>query len=147
MANPINTLLAAMNQKTVTLGWDVVVAYNADSVNDLFAQQYVANVRANQHLPPINGTLDLSSGVTVQLVNLTLGPPLISFVPSVTDQQAIVLMNFIAGDVVVQQQSGSVAYVSAYQSIVPGDDYALKMVVQLAQVQGQVSAQNVVVVN
>jgi hypothetical protein len=147
MANPINTLLQTMDRKTVTLGWDVVVAYNAESVNDLFAQQYVANVRANQHLPPINGTLNLSSGVTVQLVNLTLGPPLISFVPSVTDQQAIVLMNFIAGDVVVQQQSGSVEYVSAYQSIVPGDKYALQMIVELAQVQGQVTAQNVVVVN
>lgn len=147
MANPMSAVLQLMNQKTVTLGWDVVVAYTASAVNDLFAQQYVANVRGQQYLPPINGTLDLAAGVTVQLVNLTLGPPLISFAPSVTNQQAIVVMSFIAGEIVVTEQNGSISYVSAYQAIVPGDNYALSMIVQLQQAQGDVSSQNLVVVN
>jgi hypothetical protein len=147
MPNPVNTVLANMSGKTVTLGWDVVVANSALAVNDLFAQQYVANVRANQHLPPIDGSLDLSNGVTVGMKNLTLGPPLISITPSVSDQQAVVTMNFIAGEIVVVQRAGPVITVSSYQSIVPGDQFALSMIVPLEKVQGEVEAHNKVVVN
>lgn len=146
-SSSIATVLQQMSGKTVTLGWDVVVGYNADSVNDLFAQQYVANVRANQNLPPITDSISLGTGVQVLLANVVLGPPLISFTPQVGNQQAIVDMNFIAGEVMVLEQSGSVQYVSGYQAIVPGDQYTLQMIVDLQQVTGEVTNSKAVIVD
>jgi hypothetical protein len=147
MSHSLQQILSAMQNKTVTLGWDVVVAYNAASVNDLFAAQYVTNVRNNQNLLPINATLSIPPGLSVQLVNLVLGPPLISFSPSTTDQQAVVTMNFVAGEVLVIEASGNTQYVAGYQSIVPGDDYQLSMIVPLQQAQGSVAANNAVYVD
>ncbi len=143
----VTDVLQTMSGKTVTLGWDVVVGYDAASINDLFAQQYVANVKQNANLQPISATISLAEGVQVQLVNVILGPPLISFDAQLANQQATITMNFVSGDVLVVEQSGSVQYVSAYQSIVPGDQYALQMTVDLAQVQGDVTASKEVVVD
>jgi len=144
---PIDTLLQKMAGKTVTLGWDVVVAYNTTAVNTLFAQQYVQNVAAGQDLPPQTTTLPIAgSSVTLDVVNLTLGPPLISFPDAdTTTQQAMVTMDFIAGELVVLDQAGEVEYVSSYQSIVPGDQYALTMTVDLGSVTGEVEEHKVVV--
>jgi hypothetical protein len=143
----VQQILDVMSGKTVTLGWDVIVGYNADAVNELFAQQFVANVKANQTYGPISPTVKLTSTASVVLNDVYLGPPLISFVEAVGSQQAIVQMNFIAGSVLVLDQSGPVQYVTGYQTIVPGDQYALRMVVDLTQVHGGVTAGNAVVVN
>jgi len=142
----ISNVLQMMTGKTVTLGWDVVVGYDASSVNDLFAQQFVGNVGTNQCFAPITVMVPISS-VQVQLVNVVLGPPLISFNPQLTDQQATVDLNFVAGDVLVLDQSGPVQYVNGYQSIVPGDQYTLQMIVELEQVEGKVTKNRAVVVN
>jgi hypothetical protein len=136
VSNPLSQLLASMQQKTVTLGWDVVVAYNAASLNDLFAAQYVTNVRTGNNLPPINATLNMSSGLSVQLVDVVLGPPLISFTPG-SSQQANITMNFVGGELLVTETSGRTHYVSGYQTILPGDNYQLTMIVPLEQVAGE----------
>ena len=149
MAYPIETLLQLMSGKTITLGWDAVVAYDMDTVNTLFAQQYVQNVSANQHFPPLTTTIEIAEG-TLSLVvnNLTLGPPLISFSgANAATQQANVTMNFIAGELIVLTQAGSVEYVSAYQTIMPADQYALDMLVDLKQVTGEVDDHKKVVVD
>jgi len=149
VAYPIQTLLQLMNGKTVALGWDAVVAYDMNTVNTLFAQQYVQNVSANQHFPPLTTTITIAAG-TLSLVvsNLTLGPPLISFSgANASTQQANVAMNFIAGELIVLEQSGSVEYVNAYQTIMPADQYALQMLVDLQQVTGEVDNHKKVVVD
>ena len=149
MAYPIETLLQLMSGKTITLGWDAVVAYDMDTVNTLFAQQYVQNVSANQHFPPLTTTIQIAED-TLSLVvnNLTLGPPLISFSgANAATQQANVTMNFIAGELIVLTQAGSVEYVSAYQTIMPADQYALDMLVDLKQVTGEVDDHKKVVVD
>jgi hypothetical protein len=149
LAYPIETLLQLMSGKTITLGWDAVVAYDMDTVNTLFAQQYVQNVSANQHFPPLTTTIEIAED-TLSLVvsNLTLGPPLISFSgANAATQQANVTMNFIAGELIVLTQAGSVEYVSAYQTITPADQYALDMLVDLKQVTGEVEDHKKVVVD
>jgi hypothetical protein len=142
----IQAVLNLMTGKTVTLGWDVVAGYGASSVNELFAQQFVTNVRANQNLAPITANVQVGN-TEVQLQNVVLGPPLISFSETVGTQQAIVQMNFVSGNVIVMSQSGPIQYVTGYQSIVPGDQYVLQMVVNLLQVQGEVTSNKAVIVD
>ena len=142
MSNTIQDVLTAMSGKSVTLKWDVLVIHDADAVNKLFAQQYVANVAQGQVLPPITTTLSPSSGVTVQCNAVTLGMPLISFAPGLDPQDAIVIMPFVSGEIVVTTTSGQAEYVSGYQSITPMSGYALRMVVPLQQVTGQVIPPN-----
>jgi len=137
-------VLQVLANKSMTLGWDVLVGYNAGAVNDLFAQQFVANVRAGQNLPPINQTLDVT-GVKVQFQGLQLGPPLIAFSADLAAQEAIVTMNFLSGRIVLGNSSGPVQYVAGYQDITPGDQYQLQMIVELQKVQGKVNQLNVVV--
>src|SRR5689334_5735479 len=99
MSNSLQTVLQELNQKSMTLGWDVVIACNAQKINELFALQYVNNVKANTHLPPITGTLDLGNNLQLQLASVTIGPPLISFVTTPGSQDAIITMNLLMGDV------------------------------------------------
>ena len=142
MSNPIADVLKAMTNHSVTLGWDVVVAYDASSVNDLFAQQYVQNVAADQDLPPITTSLSPAPGVTVKFVDLTLGPPLISFNAGLAAQDANVEMSFVSGQVVtLAETTGGDQYLTGLQTVMPGDQLALQMVVTLAQVTGQVKKQ------
>ncbi|MCC8985943.1 MAG: hypothetical protein LM513_05060, partial [Nitrospira sp.] len=53
-ADPVESILAQMSGKTITCGYDVVCAMEADLINDLLAQQYVANLHQGTTLPPIN---------------------------------------------------------------------------------------------
>jgi hypothetical protein len=144
----VQTLLKTLDQRASTLGWDVVVAYDMASVNALFAQQYVENVAQNQNPITINASVDIGGGVVVDISDLVLGPPLISFEKASTqDQTATVTMNFVAGTlVVIATASNGSTTISEVQSIVPGDQFALTMEVELADVTGDVTQkQNVVV--
>jgi hypothetical protein len=139
MSNSNQTLLQEMNQKSVALGWDVVVAYNAQSVNELFAAQYVVNLKDNADSMRITETLDVGSGLQLQLTDLTLGPPLISFPTTPGSQVALVTMNFISGSIVVLQQIGPAQVAVGYQTIAPGNGFLVQMTVPLAQVAGSVT--------
>lgn len=134
MSNPLASVLGVLANRSLTLGWDVLVGYSAAAVNDLFAQQYVANVRTQQNLPPINDQLTISGGLVVEFQGVVLGPPLIAFDGNLSGQEAIVTMNFIAGRVVQYIESGSRQYVVGYLDITPGDGFALEMKVQLKDV-------------
>lgn len=147
MSNPIQTLLQQINQKSITLGWDVLVAYNAQKLNDLFAIQYVNNVKSNSHLPPITAKLNVSPGMQVELTNVTIGPPLISFLTTPGSQVAIVTMSLLAGEVTVLQQIGQVQVAVGYQQIAPGLGLSVQMQVPLSDVVGDVDTHHRVVVN
>ena len=134
----LQPVLNTLSGKTMTLGWDVIVGYDLDAVNDLFAQQYVANVRANQNLGPLNTQVDFTSTARVTLENVWLGPPLITFAPNT--QQVNVQLNFIAGGVLVESQAGASWFPTGYQSIVPGDQYSVTMSVNLQKAPAKLTA-------
>lgn len=73
-AHPIDSILSQMQAKTITMGWDVVCAMEADRINDLLEQQYVTNLSQGSTLPSINATVPVIENISVQFVNLTLAP-------------------------------------------------------------------------
>jgi hypothetical protein len=141
----MSTVLNALSRKSMTCGWDVLVGYNAAAVNKLFAQQFVANTKANQNLPTIKEGNILIGGLDVGFMNLIIGPPLISFSGDLTSQQAIVTMNFLSGRVFTQDQNGKIIYLSSYQDISPVYGFGLQMVVPLQQAEGSINNQAVTV--
>jgi hypothetical protein len=133
-ASPANTILNQMQGQSITQGWDVVCAMNADRINELFAQQYALKVFQNNNLPPSSGTVTLQAGtLAVQFINVVLGPPLISFTPNSND--ANLQIKFVSGTV---NTVGANNVITASQSISPGDGYQLTGVVPLTSVEGEV---------
>lgn len=147
VADPVESILAQMQGKTITSGWDVVCAMEADRINDLLAQQYVANFQHGTTLPPINATVPVIENISVQFVDLTLGPPLISFDPDLEPQELHLTINFISGLVNTVQASGSVTTLLGTQVISPGDEYSLTGVAPLTSVVGDVQANHDVVID
>lgn len=146
-ADPVESILSQMQGKSITSGWDVVCAMEADRINDLLAQQYVANLRQGTTLPPINATVPVIENISVQFIDLTLGPPLISFDPDLEPQELHLTINFISGLVNTVQASGSVTTLLGTQVISPGDEYSLTGVAPLTSVTGDVQANHDVVID
>lgn len=146
-ADPVESILAQMSGKTITCGYDVVCAMEADLINDLLAQQYVAHVKQGTTLPPINATIPVVANISVQFIDLTLGPPLISFDPSLDPGDVILSINFISGLVYTVQTSGDATTLLGKQLICPGDQYSLTGVVPLTSVSGSVEANHDVVLD
>jgi len=146
-ADPVESILAHMSGKTITCGYDVVCAMEADLINDLLAQQYVAHVKQGTTLPPINATIPVVANISVQFIDLTLGPPLISFDPSLDPGDVILSINFISGLVYTVQTSGDATTLLGKQLICPGDQYSLTGVVPLTRVSGSVEANHDVVLD
>ena len=150
-ASPVDSILAQMQGLTITQGWDVVCAMQADRINDLLAQQYVMNLSGGETLPPISDTVPVIENISVQFVELTLGPPLISFSPTLAPQELNFTINFLSGTVMTVQVSGSgsarVTTVLSSQVISPEDGYALTGVVPLKSVVGEVQNNHDVVLD
>lgn len=146
-SDPVQSILDQMQGKTITCGWDVVCAMEADRINDLLVQQYVANLKQGNNLPPINATVPVIENISVQFVDLTLGPPLIRFDPDLEPQELHLTINFVSGLVNTVQSSGSVTTLLGMQVISPGDEYSLTGVVPLASVVGEVEANHDVVID
>lgn len=145
-AYPVNFILSWMQGKTVTQGWDVVCAIAYDKINDWFLEQYVDRL-SNGENAVINATVPQAGGISVQAVGLTLGPPLISFSPTLPPDTVGLTVNFLSGQVNVIQVNGAATTVLSAQTITPGDDYALTGYVPLASVQGEVENGHDVVID
>src|ERR1700743_1138315 len=145
-ASPVNTILAEMQGRTVTQGWDVVCAISCDKINEWFLQQYVDRLGSGE-TAVINGTVPLLGGVALQAVNLTLGPPLISFSPSLPPDTVGLTINFLSGLVNVTQANSGFTSVLSAQVITPGDSFQLTGYVPLASVQGEVENGHDVVID
>ncbi|HEY2520985.1 MAG TPA: hypothetical protein VGJ19_12805 [Streptosporangiaceae bacterium] len=145
-ASPVNTILAEMQGRTVTQGWDVVCAISCDKINEWFLQQYVGRL-SNGETAVINGTAPQLGGVSLHAVNLTLGPPLISFSPNLPPGTVGLTINFLSGLVNVTQINNGFPTVLSSQVITPGDAYQLTGYVPLASVQGEVENGHDVVID
>lgn len=145
-ASPTAAILSWMQGRTVTQGWDVVCAIAYDKINEWFLQQYVERLRGGED-PVINGSVPQAGGISIQAVNLTLGPPLISFSPTFPPNYVGLTVNFLSGQVNVVQTNGQATTVLSTQVVTPGDEYALTGLVPLASVQGEVEASHDVVID
>ncbi|ECR0980040.1 hypothetical protein CRR07_22880 [Salmonella enterica subsp. enterica serovar Montevideo] len=137
-------VLFSLKNKTITLGWDVVVAYDRNKVNQLFEQQYVEKVFNNQGFGVINESI--KSGLnTISLNNIKFGPPKISFENSkVEDSVAKAKINFISGTIITQEANGRVV---SREVITPTLGYSLELSILLEQAKGTVNKESLVQVN
>lgn len=146
MSYPLSEVLQMLAKGGQTLGWDVVVAYNADAVNDLFAQQYVLNLKADQFFPPVSGSVSVGE-TNVRFDDIVLGPPLISFPAGGESNDVLVTMNFVSGSTVQIATAGNAEFCTGYQTIAPGAGLQMQMTVPLADVTGSVTSQHAVQVS
>jgi hypothetical protein len=145
-ASPVSTILSWMQGRTVTQGWDVVCAIAYDKINEWFLEQYVDRLMNGENAV-INASVPQAGGISVQAAGLTLGPPLISFSPTLPPGTVGLTVNFLSGQVSVVQVNGKATTVLSAQVITPGDDFALTGIVPLASVQGEVENGHDVVID
>jgi hypothetical protein len=143
----LDAILSWMQKSgTVTQGWDVVCAMAFDKVNDLFVQQYVERL-SNQEYAVINATVPSAGGISIEAVNLALGPPLIQLKPGLPQNTLNLIINFISGQVNVLQTNGKATTLLSTQTVTPSDDYVLTGLVPLTSVQGEVKNKHDVVID
>jgi hypothetical protein len=145
-ASPVDTILSWMQGRTVTQGWDVVCAIACDKINEWFLEQYVDRI-LNGENAVITASVPQAGGIAFQAAGLTLGPPLISFSPTLAPGTVALTVNFLSGQVSVTQTGNGVTNILSTQVITPGDDYALTGYVPLASVQGEVDNGHDVVID
>jgi hypothetical protein len=123
-ASPADTILSWMQGQTVTQGWDVVCAIAIDKINEWFLQQYVDRLSGGEDAV-INGTVPLTGDESIQAVNLTLGPPLISFSPTSSTDSVELTINFLSGQVNHTKNVAGSPVITSVQTVTPGDQYQL----------------------
>ena len=144
--SPADTILSWMQGQTVTQGWDVVCAIAIDKINEWFLQQYVDRLSGGEDAV-INGTVPLTGDESIQAVNLTLGPPLISFSPTSSTDSVELTINFLSGQVNHTKNVAGSPVITSVQTVTPGDQYQLHGYVPLASVQGEVENSHDVVID
>ncbi|WP_323840629.1 hypothetical protein [Photorhabdus africana] len=71
-----NDIINSLKMRSVALGWDAVVAYDRNKVNQLLLQQYIEKRAAGVQYPPISFENE-KYGIKFQ--DIVLGVPFISF--------------------------------------------------------------------
>jgi len=145
-ASPADAILSWMQSRTVTQGWDVICAIAIDKINEWFLQQYVDRLSGGEDAV-INGTVPLTGDESIQAVNLTLGPPLISFSPTSSADSVELTINFLSGQVNHTKNVAGSSVITSVQTVTPGDKYQLHGDVPLASVQGEVENSHDVVID
>jgi len=125
-------------------GWDVVHAMSVGKVNELFDRQFVDDLAAQSTLPPITGTIPIVASLSMELVDLVLGDPLIRFDPTLEPQTARLTIPIISGLAHLVAASGSELTVLSTQWISEADGYTVTGLVPLASVEGEVDKCDIV---
>jgi len=128
--------------KSATQGWDVMVAYNRDVINNLFHKKYIQQIADGTYYPAFNYD---NSTYGLSCHNIILGPPTISFENSTTtDSKATIRLELISGDFTHTDTDGQV---TKWESISSGDGYGLKLDIELRFGEGVVSESGDISVN
>lgn len=141
-------LLAWMSGKTKTLGWNSIVSYDRSRVNKILGDEYVLKTGEGNIVDPMSGPAEVLGGV-VEVSNLTLGNPLVSFYNStLNDSKVNLQMPLMGGRFTTYEGADEEQYrVVQYNTIQPGDELFVDMVVSLSHTQGTVSEQGEVLLN
>lgn len=137
-------LLAQMNGRSITSGWDVVCAMSAERISELFEEKYKSgeypgNLREIKHSENfILGSISF---------DFNLGPPLISFIKD-DPTRCTIRLEILSGSAEVKDKSGSVVDSQNIPSG-PGDTnkYYINSIIPLAVIQGRVENGHDVVIN
>lgn len=137
---PKSDLLSEMQGQTITDGWDVICAMDAEKINTLFAQQYVLQVEKQPTFFTVtDSTYIIDSQSSAQFINLVLGPPLISFNAATNDMS--LQINFVSGTVNLLDAKNTII---SSQSISIGDQFQLSGNVPFSTLVGEVNNYQVV---
>ncbi|WP_036771182.1 hypothetical protein [Photorhabdus australis] len=136
-------VLDRLKDRNITLGWDIVVAYNQESVNKLLKQQYVEKVYSNEHFVFKDWHDD---NKTKFIEGLTVGAPLVSFEEaSLSDANVRVTLNFLSGRWrVIQANTGTPI---EWKEIVPGNGYKAELIVPLKSITGSVNSKKDIILS
>lgn len=135
----IDNIINNLKGKTKTLGWDAVVAYDRDKINQLLQQQYVKKLANGTHLPPITW---VSEKKDLYLKDVTFSEPLISFTNSdITNSRATVFLEFIDGTISEVDTNGQPTY---HTRLRPGMGLGMELNVDLISGQGGVDERGIV---
>jgi hypothetical protein len=141
----IDQIVSQMQGRGVTQGWDVVIAQSARVVNELFQRQFVAGLATREQLLTVSGTVPVVENISVELTDVVLGPPEVSFDPAKEPQSAAVTIPLISGLAQTTTVQGDVTSVLAVQWITAADGYAITGWIPLGTLTGKVEHQTEVV--
>ncbi|WP_146038405.1 hypothetical protein [Pseudomonas sp. FW300-N1A1] len=146
MANyTVQELLAWMDGKSKTYGWDAIVAYDRRKTNTLLHQQYVERFNSESYIPSI--TIGLSSSVytTEYLYGLKLSVPKLSFAnANLSSSRADLTMDMVGGLIVTKlAAAGLPPRVDSIKQVLPLGGPQLTMTLPLENTQGTVNERQV----
>jgi hypothetical protein len=130
-----------MQGTTITEGWDAVVAISVEPVNSIFQTTFAQNYIQGE-VESINATININSGIA-QLIDVTVGPPLIQFLPENQSQQASLTIP-VQGGLCLEISGGTVI---AIQLVTASQNYFISGNVPLASIQGEVQDQTEVILD
>jgi hypothetical protein len=141
-------ILAWMSGKTKTLGWNSIVSYDRSRVNKILGDEYVLKTGEGNIVDPMSGPAEVLGGV-VEVSNLTLGNPLMSFYDStLNDSKVNLQMPLMGGSFTTYEGADEEQYhVVEYNTIQPGDELFVDMIVSLSNTQGTVNDKGEVLLN
>jgi hypothetical protein len=137
-APTLDALTTALDGMTITQGWDVVHAMSAGKVNDLLQRQFVMDLAEHSNLPPVDGKVLIAGNLSVELVDLVLGSPLIAFQPKLSSGTAAITIPVVSGLAHLVAQTGPETTVLSTQWISQAAGYSITGFVPLATATGHV---------
>ncbi len=147
--NSKNDLLALMLGRSITLGWDAIIAYQRDSLNDIILQQFSQYISTGELFDtaeediPENHNKDGDS-TYIHANNLVLGQPRLSFDTATLDNATASLqIPFLSGFFFTLSESPDAPVaLTGYHTVFPGSQLSLALDLPLQQSSGDVSPQS-----
>lgn len=149
MAKPTVNLLQSWFQRTSrSWGWDMIVAYDRRTMNDLLLKQYLGRYGSIGDLPLISESIELSSS-TEHLFELQLRFPRVSFErDSLGSGKVRLSLDFLGGLIMTETHpDGGVPLISTIRRIEPVEGPQLTLAVPLADVKVSVDDGRTVVLD
>lgn len=138
-------LLAWMDGKSKTYGWDALVTYDKRKANELLHQQYVERFDQDSYIPLISTTLPASTYTTHHLHGLKLSVPKLSFQNAdLKTSRADLTLDMVGGTIISRLKApGILERVDRLQQVLPVGGPQLTMTLSLDVTPGTVNQQNV----
>ncbi|MFJ7315451.1 hypothetical protein ACIQVE_22350 [Pseudomonas sp. NPDC098747] len=142
-------VLSWLDGKSCTLKWDSIVCYNRTKINTLFFEQFISKAGEANIIPPISDNIPLSAGTYLEIKNLTLGNPVLSFEnANLNNSKAGLMMLFQGGSFTqVMGGEGQLSRVDNFSRIILNSDCRLTMDIDLEESLGSVSEKGEVFIN
>lgn len=149
MANSKESLLLKLKGRANTRGWGAIVSYNRTKVNLLLAQQHITRFNTNSFLPAFRGNIQLEGDDRLELSNITLSAPRLSFEnASLKDSKARLHMGIVGGTVTrTSRTPGWPSRVVSSFNIFEQHGYVLDANINLRQVVGSITQDSEVVLD